>query len=147
MANLLQCSVCARHVRTSEMSCPFCASTISDGSRKLAADRAAIDQAAKGASRSKRYALRAALLAGAASLAGGCGSATSNANNGGDGKGEVLVQQGGGGSDADAQAREEERRARELEDQRARDRSRGNDGDIQPMPYGCVWPDDDAVEV
>ncbi len=147
MANLLQCDACARHVRASETNCPFCAQPISDVSRQLAAARAEVDRAAAGASRSKRYALRAALLAGAATLAGGCGSATSNTNNGGDGKGEVLVQQDkqdGDGPDAE----ELERRARQRENERLRHRSGGNKGDIPPMPYGCVWPDeDDAVEV
>lgn len=119
MAKLLQCSDCARHLHTTESACPFCGAHVSAAQRSEVAAAPGNDARA---SRSKRYALRAALLAGAATLVGtGCGSAKKDAND------QVQVK--------DA---EENRKAND-----SRNGDRGPD-----MPYGCVWPDEDnAVSV
>ncbi len=139
MANLLQCSSCSRHVRAAESACPFCAAPLCVGGEKAVAGTKAASSEGGAPSRSKRYALRAALLAGAATLAGGCSSAKKDIKDPNDkGDGTVLVQDNDK-NPSDETLEQEELRRRQLEEMERRNRDRGPD-----MPYGCVWPDDEV---
>ncbi len=86
--------------------------------------------------------MRVALLAGAATLAGGCGTAKKGVEDGGGkGDGTVLVQGDGG----DETLSDEEKREREAERQRQIDEMDRRNRDRGPeIPYGCVWPDDEV---
>lgn len=59
MSSLIKCGSCDRHLRIEDTVCPFCAAEIPDEART-----ARVSSVAPGASRAKRYAARAALIAG-----------------------------------------------------------------------------------
>lgn len=69
MAELIKCPACNRHLRASEPACPFCTAEIPEEAR--VATSASVT---RGTSRAKRYAARAALIAGTAAAIG-CGGA------------------------------------------------------------------------
>lgn len=121
------------------MACPFCGSAITAAARGAAEDAAAASHGLAGASRAKRYAVRAALLAGAASL-GACGSgnkATNNAGSSGAGNGDTVLVQ----TTATAQP-DDHHDPDDRVDPRER---RRHDPNLPPMPYGCVWPDEELA--
>ena len=98
MSAYVLCSSCKRHVRSGDVTCPFCNAAI-------AFDPARTVEKRRGLSRAKVYALQAVALATGvttAALAGGCSSSDSSTGSSGDGGSDTA--QGGDGQATDSGA-------------------------------------------
>ena len=142
MSQLILCTACHRHFRSTDERCPFCDASVA------VSTRTPLPPIARGMSRAKRYALGAAVATGVATTAcsGGDttttgGSTDSATDASGDGQTDTKVAEGGadtnttGDSPADATA------------ETATDA--GDDADTRPCcpPYGCVFPDDERTVI
>jgi hypothetical protein len=142
MSELILCSACTRHIRKDEARCPFCDAVVSEEQRAATTGAAP----GPGASRARRYAARAAVIAGSAAFAcsgttetfradaGPDAAAAGTAGSGGNaGAGGSIIVIGGsnnaGGSNTGGTAGIA---------------GMGNTGNI-PLPYGTVWPDDEEI--
>jgi len=140
MNDLILCASCARHVRRTELQCPFCGSPVS-GAARAATPRIA----PPGLSRAKLYAFHAALATGVA--ASGCGGATVvNADaasptdarpTDGQGVADAGVDQASGEGGPDATT-EGSTTAEAGSDAVADTKP---DWGPPPPPYGCVFPE------
>jgi hypothetical protein len=91
MSRFVVCPVCERHVRRTDERCPFCEAAIPEAVRKAFAP-----VLPAGLSRAQAYAFRAAVLAGAATIA--CGSDTETPGPGSGGNGASDASAGASGS-------------------------------------------------
>jgi hypothetical protein len=80
MSRFVVCPACERHVRRTDDRCPFCEAAIPEAVRKASAP-----VLPAGLSRAQAYAFRAAVLAGAATIACGSDSETPGPGTGGSG--------------------------------------------------------------
>jgi hypothetical protein len=91
MSRFVVCPACERHVRRTDEHCPFCEAAIPEAVR-----RAFAPGVPAGLSRAQAYAFRAAVLAGAATIA--CGSDTETPGPGSGGSGASDASAGASGS-------------------------------------------------
>jgi hypothetical protein len=124
--NLIVCEGCQRHVKASDVSCPFC------GAERLASlAPPSPDADLRGQSRAKRFALQAAALATAAA----CGAGTLPPNPDASTAGADASSEASSGSDASAGGD-----ASPPADGSAPQDTGVDTGTICCPPYGCVFP-------
>jgi hypothetical protein len=130
-STLVPCVSCKRHVRESEVRCPFCGAEVAPAARP-----ARPAPVTSGSSRARLYAARAAVLASSAALACGGGDSDEDPEAGGSagmtamsgGSGGVATGSGGVATGGTSQGG-----------------FGGPTGGFLAMPYGCVWPADEEV--
>jgi hypothetical protein len=152
MSAYVLCSSCKRHVRSGDVTCPFCNAAIEIDSGRAVEKR-------RGLSRAKVYALQAVALATGvttAALAGGCSSSDSSTGSSGDGGSDTA--QGGDGQTTDSGAGGDTAGGGDSAggDTANADSGTGADSATDEAdtntdtgfccpPYGCVFPHDGCV--
>lgn len=152
MSAFVLCSSCKRHVRSGDVTCPFCDAAI------VVHDARAVERR-RGLSRAKVYALQAVALATGvttAALASGCGSSDSSTNStdggsdtaqGGDGQSTDTgsgtdTATGGDTAGGDTASGDTGTSSDTATDDGGTDT---NDTGFCCPPYGCVFPHDGCV--
>jgi hypothetical protein len=141
------CSICRRHVRATETTCPFCGATLTPGA--VAPPARNLSSSAT-RSRAQRYVLGAAVAA-------GIGIAKASASTGADVESETMAVASDPTSEPTSDPAQEDAGAMPVpeprEDPRMYERQ-GNPcvhtgacgcGPVICPPYGCVFPDEDCA--
>jgi hypothetical protein len=133
MSHFVLCPSCKRHVRPTEVDCPFCSRVIPEEVRSAAP----LPAPPTGLSRTRAYAFRAAIVASVAGVACGSGEQNPGPGDGGGATGGSTASGGSAGSTGG--------NAGTGGASGSGGTTGGGGFSGTPMPYGTVWPDPDAV--